>query len=383
MKITRYLVPVLIIVISSGLLSLNCCGQRPDLGIDDLNADLTELLQGTDVPAVAAAVIVKGKIKGAGAAGVRKAGDPTAVTLNDKFHIGSCTKSMTATLAAILVEEKRLDWDTKVSDVFKDIEIHPEAQDVTLLQLLSHNAGCPRIVGGSQLWNGFVQSTDPGKVQRYDLARAKLAMKPEFPPGTGYAYSNTGFVVAGAMMELTEGKPWEDLLKEKVFEPLGMSTAGFGAPPSSLEGPPDQPWGHAPAPVPPTPRGDNPAAIGPAGTVHCSILDWARYAQFHLGIDRKRLLKKARSLTMLHTVQNPKGSYGLGWQISNHPNAGLVLSHGGTNGKWQSKIWIAPDKKFAIVVACNSGSGKAAALCNDVINRFGTKYGILPEKKAP
>ncbi|MCB1095415.1 MAG: beta-lactamase family protein [Verrucomicrobiae bacterium] len=344
---------------------------------------MTDLLKDTGLPAVAAAVVVKGKIKGAGAVGVRKAGDPTLVTINDQFHIGSGTKSMTATLAAILVEEKRLTWDTKVSDVFKDIEIHPEAQNVTLLQLLSHNAGCPRIVGGSQLWNGFIESTDPGQVQRYDLARAKLAMKPEFPPGTGYAYSNTGFAVAGAMMEVTEGKPWEDLLKEKVFEPLGMSTAGFGAPPSSLEGPPSQPWGHESQPVPPTPHGDNPAAIGPAGAVHCSILDWARYAQFHLGIDRTRLLKKGRSLTVLHTVQNPKGSYGLGWQVSNHPAAGLVLSHGGTNRKWYSRIWLAPDKKFAVVVACNSGSGKAAALCNNVINRFGTKYGILPEKKAP
>ncbi|MGK0185935.1 MAG: hypothetical protein ACI9R3_001718 [Verrucomicrobiales bacterium] len=108
-----------------------------------------------------------------------------------------------------------------------------------------------------------------------------------------------------------------------------------------------------------------------------------------LGIDNlnadltELLMKKGRPLTMLHTVQNPKGSYGLGWQISNDPAAGLLLSHGGTNRKWYSRIWLAPDKKFAVVVACNSGSGKAAALCNDVINRFGTKYEILPEKIAP
>ncbi len=80
-----------------------------------------------------------------GAVGLRRAGSDVAATTGDKFHIGSCTKSRTATLAAMLVEEGKLTWQTKLADVLPELagSMHPDYRAVTLEQLLAHRAGVP------------------------------------------------------------------------------------------------------------------------------------------------------------------------------------------------------------------------------------------------
>lgn len=111
--------------------------------MEDLSDLLTPLLAEHDVPSIAAAVVYGSEIHAAGAVGVRKRGDPTPVTVNDKYHIGSCAKAMTATLAGILVERGVLSWETQLGEVFPNIEIHPGYRQATLKQLLSHTAGMP------------------------------------------------------------------------------------------------------------------------------------------------------------------------------------------------------------------------------------------------
>src|SRR5690606_16090689 len=108
-------------------------------------------------------------------------------------------------------------------------------------------------------------------------------------------YSNAGFTIAGAMLEQATGKPFGELLTEHLFEPLGMSSAGFGNPATRTR--PEQPHGHRmvngkPVAIPPGPRDDNPSAITPAGRVHASIMDFARYASFHLGTEKPGLLNR-------------------------------------------------------------------------------------------
>src|SRR5690606_16144609 len=109
---------------------------------------------------------------------------------------------------------------------------------------------------------------------------------------------------------------WEELMRGMLFEPLGMNSAGFGAP-ATLDSV-DQPWGHTSKPfagldpVPPGPRADNPLAISPAGAVHCSLADLAAYAAFHIaGEQGGSELLNANSFKKLHT---PAGDdYALGW----------------------------------------------------------------------
>ena len=110
-----------------------------------LDGILTPYLARYDLPALAAAVVQDGKIIASGAVGTRRAGAAIPVTINDRFHIGSDTKAMTALLAAMLVEENKLRWDSTVAEVFPELSatMNPGLRGVTLEQLLSHTSGIP------------------------------------------------------------------------------------------------------------------------------------------------------------------------------------------------------------------------------------------------
>jgi CubicO group peptidase (beta-lactamase class C family) len=253
--------------------------------IVDISPDIEKLLENSLVPSLSVAAVVDGKIIAAGAAGIRKKGSPEKVRLTDKYHIGSCTKSMTATLAAILIAEGKNTWDTTIGQVFEGFKIHPDYRKVSVRQLLTNTGGTPVDIDSilwSELWKAEGTLTD----QRLQLLKGIISNPPKYPPGTKYEYSNAGYSIAGALLEKVTGDSFENLLKEKLFDPLGMSSAGFRAP--AENGKVTQPYGHIKkwfrvTPTDAEPGGDNPAAIAPAGAVHSSVLDLARYAQFHLG----------------------------------------------------------------------------------------------------
>ncbi len=339
----------------------------------DLNARLEPLRQKFGLPALAAAVVRGEKIVGQGAVGVRKQGSHEMVTLTDKFHIGSNTKSMTATIAAMLVEEGKLSWQTTLSEVFPEIKtMSAQYQAVTLEQLLSHRSGAPENLDQDALWSRIRAHQGTPTEQRMFLLKNLTAQPPEVSPGTKFIYSNAGVVMAGAMLEKVTGKTWEDLMQKMLFDPLGMTAAGFGAPASPDKV--DQPWGHLfllgkLSPIPPGPGADNPAAIGPAGTVHCSIGDYAKYAAFHLqGANGKGKLLKAETFTKLHTPVSGQ-DYALGWiAVERDWAGGRALTHAGSNTMFFALIWIAPRKNIAVVVATNLGSDKAFEGCDQTVS---------------
>jgi len=182
------------------------------------------------------------------------------------------------------------------------------------------------------------------------------------------------------MLEKAAGKPWEELLRTKLFEPLGMTSAGFGAPASIDKF--DQPWGHTKKmlggfePVPPGPGADNPLAISPAGAVHCSVGDLAKYAAFHMAGERgESKLLKAESFKKLHTVAAGNDDYALGWVVLKRPWAnGRALMHNGSNTMFYVVVWMAPDKNSAVIVATNVGVNEAAAGCDEVASKLIVQY---------
>src|SRR5882672_679156 len=113
------------------------------------SGETTRVLEGIrkkhDLPALAVVVAKDGNVCDRAAVGVRKSGDPTSVTTNDVFHIGSCTKSMTATLAAMLIEHGKLRWDTTIAEVFPELKgkMDKQYEAVIVEQLLTHRGGVP------------------------------------------------------------------------------------------------------------------------------------------------------------------------------------------------------------------------------------------------
>jgi CubicO group peptidase (beta-lactamase class C family) len=316
-----------------------------------------------ELPGLLGAIQLGGEIAAIGAVGVRKVGSSEPIRVSDQVHIGSCTKAMTATLIGMLVEERKLSWGSTIREVFAEIsgELHPQYQSVTLSQLLTHRAGLPH----DGPWWGLAGETPTEK--RRALLTTMLVDKPATKPGSTYAYSNVGYVLAGHMAEQVTGESWESLLRARLFEPLGMESAGFGSP--GHLGKLDQPWGHRTTgkQLQPTLL-DNAPAMGPAGTVHCSIPDWARFATLHLQGEHEgsRLLKPA-TLRTLHTP--PQGrDYAAGWMVTVQSWAGgLALTHNGCNTCWYATIWLAPILNVAIFVATNRGDQRAATACNAAV----------------
>jgi CubicO group peptidase (beta-lactamase class C family) len=136
-------------------------------------------------PALAAAVVVDGKIVVTNAVGFRRRGGMEAVTVDDKFHIGSVTKSMTATVAAMLVEQAKLSWTTTIGESFPELtnEIHADYLGVTLEQLLAHRGGAPASPP-ALLWVQAWEGKGTPDEQRLDFVKGILARKPEAKPGT-------------------------------------------------------------------------------------------------------------------------------------------------------------------------------------------------------
>ncbi len=386
-------------LITAALLASSAArGQTADAGPAALlDEALQPYLARYTLPALATAVVQGGQVVAAGAVGTRRAGTETPVTVGDRFHIGSDTKAMTSLLAGMVMEQGALRWDSTVGSVFPELATGMDAglRAVTLEQLLSHTSGIPsdNDTFGRLLLESFAQDG-----LNLDELRCWLVQRWSGQPlatkrGTTFAYSNMGYIVAGAMLERVSRKTWEELIVERVFTPLGLQTAGFG--PQATLGRVDAPLGHLTRPdgtLKPMlagQGGDNPAILGPAGTVHLSILDFAAWAGWNAGGGRRGpALVRLETLRKLHTqvidISVPdaapgtpaKGGYCLGWGILLMPFAREpFLTHTGSNGMNLAMIMLQPARDFGMVLTTNVG-GKGAdaalrAVAEDVYGRFG------------
>jgi CubicO group peptidase (beta-lactamase class C family) len=343
----------------------------------EVNALLAPLREKHNLPALGAAVVTSKGLVAVGAVGVRKRGDKTAVTVDDQFHLGSDTKAMTAALVAALVEEGKLRYDDTLAKAFPALakSMHPELRKVTLQQLLTHHAGLPRDLPGG--WRDIDREL-PILRQRDEVLKRIAADKPEREPDKAYHYSNLGYVLAGHMAEQAAGAPWEELIQKRLFRPLGMKSAGFGAmgTPRKVE----QPWQHLENgwALGPSPYSDNPPVMGPAGTVHCALPDWARFIADQLrGARGGRALLGPDTYRKLHSSPFADHFYtpgGWGGSAEDGRAGGTVLRHDGSNGMSHATAWVAPRRDLAVLVVTNQGGDNAEKACHEARDLLIAKY---------
>lgn len=354
----------------------------PSAAAVDVAAILEPIRAKHGLPAMGGAIVRGGEVVAVGVGGVRKAGDPTPVTEDDLWHIGSCTKSMTATLCGILVEQGKLRWDSTLAEVFpgEAATMHEAFRGVTLEQLLTNRGGVPTDLSAGGLWSQLWAFQGPPRDARRLLLRSVTSRAPAAKPGTKYIYSNGGFSIAGHMAETVMDRPYEELIQELVFGPLGMTTVGWGAPGAGpgKQTSITQPWGHTAAgePIEPGIRGDNPTGIAPAGRAHLTLRDWGKYVALHVGgekeapVDGLPRLLKPETMKRLHTppegARGPGSDYAMGWGRATRPwGGGHVLTHNGSNTMWFAVTWLAPERDFAVLVTCNQGGDTAAKACDE------------------
>jgi CubicO group peptidase (beta-lactamase class C family) len=363
------------VLVLLGILSLSCGSPKQETRAEapaprDLSGTIAPLLQQSRLPALGAAIVTSDGLEAIGASGVRSWTGTENVTIDDQWHIGSCTKTMTATLAARLIDRGVLGWDTTIGAVFGPT-VDPAWEDVTIGWLLSHRSGAPLNFSES-LWERMVARGGSPREQRRFFVEEGLKTAPPRKPNTETVYSNSGFIVAGAMMETLTDSSWEDLMRREVFEPLGMTRTGFGAP--GTPGRLDQPLGHTRgnegwSPVALGPGADNPAATGPAGSIHTTLSDWARFVAAHLrGARGDQSYLKTATWQRLHTPGGKDWGYSPGWVVTEQEWAGgTLLRHLGSNGFWLAEASLAPRKEFAVLIVTNVSDDAVEAPFKDLL----------------
>jgi CubicO group peptidase (beta-lactamase class C family) len=313
--------------------------------VASLNVALEAIRTRHRLPGVAALVFRNGRIAAQGVVGRRVATTGDRIRLSDPFVIGSCGKSMTATIVARLVARGVVSFGTTLGAVFPELRSRMQAgyRTVSVAALLAHRSGLPDLLPVPLPVSG-----NPAA----DRARALpfiLALPPEGMPGQTYRYSNLGYIVVGAVLERLVGVAFERLAARELFQPLSLGSAGFFAPTG-----PSAPRGHTFMGVPLSPGSllYPPRAGSPAGLFHLSLPDWARYARVHLGLGPQGYL----SSTLLARLQRPSSGpgerYAFGWHVTS-TEAGIRLSHNGSDGYWAARILLIPSRDYGILMATN------------------------------
>jgi CubicO group peptidase (beta-lactamase class C family) len=361
----------------------------------DLGADLEPLRRKFGLPALAAAVVKAGALSAAGVTGLRAIGREDKAEIGDRFHLGSNTKAMTATLAGMMVEEGKLGWKTTIGEALgrREPGIDPALAAVALEQLLSHSGGVP---SDNAETLAIYFSDDALKANIADnrisaFARWKTRA-PATKPGAEFHYSNFGYLIAGLMIETAAGVSWEELVVSRVFAPLGLSSAGIG--PQASVGRLDAAVGHDTdggkiTPMWWGPAADVPPMLGPAGAAHMSVLDFAAWAGWNAGaLKRGPALVKPETLAFIHSpkihtgkMANPRpgtpteGDYALGWGVAKFDwTATPVLTHNGSNGFNFAKILVDTRLDLAIVALTNFPESNADEAAGEVVETLYKRF---------
>jgi CubicO group peptidase (beta-lactamase class C family) len=316
------------------------------------------LQQKNGLPGFGAASLVNGELE-VTTSGVRRIEFPTPLISTNSFHLGSCSKAMTATLAAILIEEGYLDWNSKLTDLLLDITLHTDFQNLTFEMLLAHRSGIVQDGAVSFPNDWLFKALQNPAMSTVDAkllySKSVLSLKPQSIPGSKFNYHNGGYMIAAHIMEQLTGQSWESLMQEKLFDPLEMLTCGTGPT-----------WGHYRNDSGiHSVKADNPPGYSPAAGIHCSLEDWGKFLTQHL---QKSGIVTAASFSKLHTVAANDGSnytYG-GWIKVQLPwTSGYVLTHNGSNSLNYAQVWIAPNQNSIFMFGSNIAGDEAVNAIND------------------
>lgn len=355
------------------------------------HAALQAIQKSSGLPAIGYIILDNGKVKDIQAAGLRRTNGTANVSVDDKWHIGSCGKVMTATVLARLIEQGYISWNTTLSEVFSNVSTG--LSGATVRQLLTHTSGLPR---DFPVFTFLRRTTDldVARNDRKKFVADALRNPPQNASGTVFQYSNVGYTVAGRLAEKVTGRAWHVLLREQLFGPLGINGWGIGSP--GIGNPDSQPWGHiinngssflfgfeptsntSWTPVKPGRLADFPPFMAPAGTLHISMREWARFAHAHLLGGSSGLLRQS-TFDELHRPELQ--GYAAGWNVSSSfmsVNNTRVWSHAGSNAMNVAVASLFPEWNQAILMVTNAVDFPRAKMVEDGLSKVFKKI-IAPQ----
>ncbi len=286
-------------------------------------------------------------------------------TPHTKFRLGSVTKQFTAVLTLILAEQGKLSLDDPVSKHFA--EAPPTWEKITLRHLLSHTSGIPNFTSFPDFRE---RDKEPSPPQKTILLFKDKPL--DFEPGEKFAYSNSGYVLMGAILETVGGKPYAELLKEHVFDPLQLANTGYDLPETVI---PERASGYRRSNdgLTNTPYVDmlTPHA---AGALYSTVEDLALW-------DRALRAGKLMSPPSYEAMFTPvKDDYALGWIVRKFGSYQRIGHGGGING-FVTSIERVPEEGLCAVVLSNVEGPQPHRMAHDLVSLcLGETYKV-PKKR--
>ncbi len=333
-------------------------GQAPLEGIDGY---IEEVMQEWKVPGLSVAAVHEGRIVISKGYGYRNLENRKPVTQNTLFAVGSNTKSLTAALMGILVDEGVLEWDKPIREYLPGFRLHDTVAtaQMTPRDLLTHRSGLPR---HDLVWYGSGRT-------REDLYQRLRFLQPSKPFRSAYQYQNLMFMTAGYLQQRVTGVQWEELAQRRVLSPLGMTRSNLSVDAMRRDDDFSYPYALHKGQARRVPF-RNIDEVGPAGSLNSSAAEMIRYIQFHLNLGQhegRTILSKANSQEMqkpqmpitgpiaARTARHPEmgdPSYGLGLIVSSYRGRKIVQHGGGIDGFISQMSWL-PEEKMGTVVLTN------------------------------
>ncbi|HEU4769179.1 MAG TPA: serine hydrolase [Pyrinomonadaceae bacterium] len=332
-------------------------GQAPEPGFDEY---VQQAMKQWEVPGLAIAVVKDDRIVFAKGYGVREIGGTAAVNEHTLFAIGSSSKAFTAATLAVLVDEGKIKWDDPVTKYLPAFQLFDpySTREMTVRDLVTHRSGLER---GDRLW--YASPYD-----RNEVLRRVRFLKPSWSVRSRFGYQNIMFLAAGQISPAVTGKEWDDVVRERIFVPLGMTSSStsitkfagqdnVASPHSKIDDKLQKvAWRNI----------DN---IGPAGSINSNVTDMAQWLRMNLGggmYDNKRVLSAAsvKEMQTPQTVIRIEGNnerlypvahflnYGLGWFLSDFRGRKLV-EHGGAIDGMRAVVGMLPEEKVGVVILTN------------------------------
>jgi len=321
--------------------------------LEKIDPMMNRALETLKMPGMAIGVVVDGKVIFTKGYGVRNFSDPSPVTENTLFAIGSCSKAFTTFALGQLVDEGLIAWDEPVIKYLPEFRLHDihATHHLTIRDLVTHRSGLPR---HDLVW---YNSDFP----RQEILNRLPYLEPTYDLREQFQYNNFMYGVAGLVIERIAGKTWEEFVHERIFQPLGMNHSNFSVEVSQQAD--DFSFPH-------TEKNENIEVIpfrkltniGPAGSINSTIDDMMKWVELQLS-DGKQLIRKD-TLKDMHLVHMPVRNhpfeesafgYGLGWFTGLHEGH-YIVSHGGGIDGFISMVTLYPKEKIGVVVLTNSDS---------------------------
>jgi CubicO group peptidase (beta-lactamase class C family) len=342
----------------------------------ELDAYVQKAMAEWEVPGLGLVIVRNDSVVHAAGYGVRALGRPERVDANTMFAIGSSSKAFTALTLAQLVDEGKAAWDDPVTKHLPWFQLSDPyvTREMTLRDLLTHRSGLMR---GDRLW----YATGNG---REEIVRRVRHLEPTWSFRSAFGYQNIMYLAAGLVTEQITGRSWDDVVRDRIFTPLGMRNSLTSVKPLAGLTNVAQPHTRIDDVITPIAYRDI-DNVGPAGSINSSALEMAQWVRLQLGrgaVDGQRVVSEGnlREMFSPHTIiaidtaserlypETHFRTYGLGWFLEDYRGR-KVIQHGGNIDGMSALVAMMPSENLGLVILTNmNGSGLPALLMRRIFD---------------